>query len=323
MDPKNQIPQQPISDQNNQSAPATSSPDVLQNVVPAVAAAEAPAASVVVSASPTTSEPSPSDEVAGIPAAGRFDLSSIYPSASGGHSPAVVQPTAQQQTVQSPSSSVPQSSTGAVSTPAPTPFATYQQSDVLQSSEMENVSVPMKNIFIVGLVGPFATLGIYVALYLLVMFSVFKLFSGGGIGTGASSMLEFISNPGVQAAVLAGFLYLNIRITATYYEDLKIPRPAMAALFSVLLVFSTVAIGIKNMASGDPYSILTGFGGSYLLVILALFSGLFWYPLSVKWSLSPVESPMKTVYPYVAGLIIIIGIGIYLLALFNSSAGLQ
>lgn len=316
MDEKNQIPPQPISEQNQQNIPPPNNPTPVQGAGTPAVPIESPTVEVDVPSPPIASEPAPTDEVAGVPAAGRFDLSSIYPSTSGGQTPSVVGPTGQTNTVQSLSTSVPQQSSGEVSAPAPKPFAIFQQSDVQQSSEMEQVSVPMKNIFVVGIAGPFATIGIYVALYMLFMFTVFKMFSSGGIGGGGSSVLEFISNPGVQAAVLAGFLYLNIRITATYYEDLKIPRPSMAALFSVLLVFSTVAIGIKNVASSDPYSFLTGFGGSYLLVILALFSGLFWYPLSVKWSLSPVESPMKMVYPYIAGLIIVIGTGIYLFSLF-------
>lgn len=261
-----------------------------------------------------------SEDVAGIPAAGRFDLSSVYPTVAEQHPPVTVQPAAQQDSARptAASSAQPQM---AQSTAAPTSFAIYQQSDALRSAESaELVNVPMKNIFVVGLIGPFATIGMYAALYMLLMFMIIKIFSGSGIESGGSALIQFIGNPGVQAAVLAGFLYLNIRITATYYEDLKIPNPSLTALFSVMLVFSTVAIGIKNISSDGYYGLLTGLGGSYFFVLLSLFSGLLWYPLSVKWGLSPVESTMKKVYPYVAGVIILFGVGLYLIALFNSSA---
>lgn len=326
----------PSSDVPNVTAAPSSSPVKVPVVtveetsdVPAAATERVPNDPVVASVdTPDTAVVTP-DDASGVPAAGRFDLSTVYPTVPEKPAPSQAQevtvPTTNESSIPAgtaqPTPPVP--TVQPTISPAPTAATGTQDSNVFRTTgPTDVVTVPMKNIFVVGLVGPFATIGTYAALYMLTWFLVINMFSDGIFNSAGSSFMSIITNPGVQAAILAGFLYANIRITATYFNDLKIPKPSMTALFSVLLVFSTVAIGIKNAETGSYASIVSGFGSSYLFIILALFSGLLWYPLSVKWGLSPVESTFKKIYPFIAGGIIVIGVGLYLVALFKSSANL-
>jgi hypothetical protein len=277
-------------------------------------------------AAPLTIQPqtATTEEAQGLPAAGRFDMRSVYPTIVERQPPTVAQPAAQplgQQPVPgAPAESAPmQQAQNAV----PTQFTPYQQiTSSPESWPIEKVDIPMKNICVVGLAGPMASVTLLSSMYAIVIFSMLQLFSGGGYGGFAKFVVDIFTNPWFQALIMAGLLYLNIKITATYYEDLKVPSSFKAAVFSVLPTFSIIILAYKFGIGRDSFSLFSAIGGAYLTVLFSLFSGLLWYPLSVKWGLSSIESSMKQFYPYIAGGVIVLGIGAYILTVFSSSSNL-